>query len=320
MALASACWARAADRRPIAWRAAAGRALRAAQAAGRHDGPDRCMGVGAGRGGVQGAAALLICSAARKAAGSRAAGLRAAAGRAWRSARPINANYKLLRHKPMPATSRCQLQLVDRWPPEPAATPPACRPVTLVLAWRRIFIEFIFEYRPVLSVALDRVVENQMPPTSAAEEVTRCQTTASQTTASQPRPARHAQFPCARPDHDRAGHDEAGHNGAASVPVGGGAPQGLSWSWELDFETLVAALNEPAPWNRPPRRPWSAAVRRVPQTRAVPTRAPQPPVPPVSGTPVSGTPVPSRAYPGVRYPGVRHPGVRYPGVRHRGLG
>jgi hypothetical protein len=27
--------------------------------------------------------------------------------------------------------------------------------------------------------------------------------------------------------------------------------QGLSWSWELDFETLLAALNEPALWNRP---------------------------------------------------------------------
>jgi uncharacterized membrane protein YgcG len=29
--------------------------------------------------------------------------------------------------------------------------------------------------------------------------------------------------------------------------------QGLSWSWELDFEGLLAALNVPAPWNRPVR-------------------------------------------------------------------
>ena len=63
------------------------------------------------------------------------------------------------------------------------------------------------------------------------------------------------------------------------LPVGGAAPQGLSWSWELDFETVVAALNEPAPWNRPPRRPrsavWSRAppLRAVPPSRAVPPRA-----------------------------------------------
>jgi Domain of unknown function (DUF222) len=28
-----------------------------------------------------------------------------------------------------------------------------------------------------------------------------------------------------------------------------GATEGLSWSWHLDFEALVAALSEPAPWN-----------------------------------------------------------------------
>lgn len=30
--------------------------------------------------------------------------------------------------------------------------------------------------------------------------------------------------------------------------------QGLSWSWELDFDALLAALSEPAPWNRPAPR------------------------------------------------------------------
>jgi uncharacterized protein DUF222 len=30
-----------------------------------------------------------------------------------------------------------------------------------------------------------------------------------------------------------------------------GAPQGLAWSWELDFDALQAALDGPAPWNRP---------------------------------------------------------------------
>jgi hypothetical protein len=31
-----------------------------------------------------------------------------------------------------------------------------------------------------------------------------------------------------------------------------GASEGLSWSWHLDLETLLTALAEPAPWNRPP--------------------------------------------------------------------
>ena len=30
-----------------------------------------------------------------------------------------------------------------------------------------------------------------------------------------------------------------------------GVPQGLAWSWELDFDALQAALDGPAPWNRP---------------------------------------------------------------------
>jgi hypothetical protein len=37
--------------------------------------------------------------------------------------------------------------------------------------------------------------------------------------------------------------------------------QGLSWSWQLDFDALMTALNEPAPWNRPaPVAPVSAAA------------------------------------------------------------
>ncbi len=27
------------------------------------------------------------------------------------------------------------------------------------------------------------------------------------------------------------------------------ASEGLSWTWELDFETLLAALQEPPPWS-----------------------------------------------------------------------
>jgi hypothetical protein len=50
----------------------------------------------------------------------------------------------------------------------------------------------------------------------------------------------------------------AGEARGAFVPAAGGSTvaadalgAGLSWSWELDFETLLAALSEPAPWNRP---------------------------------------------------------------------
>ncbi len=39
--------------------------------------------------------------------------------------------------------------------------------------------------------------------------------------------------------------DVAGDDGTAGVLRGG-----LRWSWELDFETLLAALSEPASWNR----------------------------------------------------------------------
>jgi Domain of unknown function (DUF222) len=49
------------------------------------------------------------------------------------------------------------------------------------------------------------------------------------------------------------------------VALAEGWPQGLQWSWELDFEALLAALSQPAPWNRP----------------AGP--APTPPVPPPGG-------------------------------------
>src|SRR5262249_29071488 len=36
-------------------------------------------------------------------------------------------------------------------------------------------------------------------------------------------------------------------------PPADGGDEGLSWSWHLDIETLLAALAEPAPWNRAPR-------------------------------------------------------------------
>ena len=57
-----------------------------------------------------------------------------------------------------------------------------------------------------------------------------------------------------------AGTAQADAAQAADTDVlSGGGPQGLSWSWELDFETLLAALSEPAPWNRPLPRAGSGS-------------------------------------------------------------
>src|SRR6266568_6067471 len=62
--------------------------------------------------------------------------------------------------------------------------------------------------------------------------------------------------------------------------------EGLSWSWELDFDALLAALNEPAPWNRPaPRSPAPA-----PSTAPVPPSTPAPVPPSAPATPAENTP------------------------------
>jgi Domain of unknown function (DUF222) len=50
-------------------------------------------------------------------------------------------------------------------------------------------------------------------------------------------------------------HARPATSGGAQDPGPGAgdaaAPQGLAWSWELDFDALQAALDAPAPWNRP---------------------------------------------------------------------
>jgi hypothetical protein len=63
------------------------------------------------------------------------------------------------------------------------------------------------------------------------------------------------------PGPDEPGPDEQGGDPAPGEGAGADAPQGLSWSWELDLETLTAVLNEPASWNRPPAStPTSSAA------------------------------------------------------------
>ncbi len=66
------------------------------------------------------------------------------------------------------------------------------------------------------------------------------------------------------------------------------AGQGLSWSRELDFETLMSVLNEPAPWNtrRPdPRPPHTPHTPHTPPAPPAPHTPPAPPAPPAPDTP-----------------------------------
>jgi len=72
--------------------------------------------------------------------------------------------------------------------------------------------------------------------------------------------------------------------------------QGLSWSWELDFDALLAALNEPAPWNRPATRdPAPAPPAPAPPAPAPPAPAPPAPAPPAPAPPAPAPPAPPPA-------------------------
>src|SRR5215472_16946595 len=68
------------------------------------------------------------------------------------------------------------------------------------------------------------------------------------------------QYPSLGLSKDQMGNGEEGAmpGAADEMPLG---DQGLSWSWGLDFDALMAALNEPAPWNRPaPAAPATATA------------------------------------------------------------
>jgi hypothetical protein len=59
----------------------------------------------------------------------------------------VTAGRASWRHgRPMPATSRCQLQLVARWPARARDDSPACMPLMQVLAGREPLNEFLFEH------------------------------------------------------------------------------------------------------------------------------------------------------------------------------
>ena len=69
---------------------------------------------------------------------------------------------------------------------------------------------------------------------------------------------------------------------------------GLSWSWDLDFETLLTALAEPAPWNRP-ASPTPKPMPRpsTPNSATPPSPAPGPATPPSPAPGPATPPLPS---------------------------
>jgi hypothetical protein len=69
--------------------------------------------------------------------------------------------------------------------------------------------------------------------------------------------------------------------------------QGMSWSWELDFEALMTALNQPAPWNRPLR--WA------------PSPAPDPTSDPPSSSDPASSPDPASSSDPALVPAVAPP-------------
>ncbi len=63
-----------------------------------------------------------------------------------------------------------------------------------------------------------------------------------------------------------APHSEAAHSGATRVEAShSGTPSqdGLSWSWELDPTALLAAVSEPARWNRPACSATESSVQTI---------------------------------------------------------
>ncbi len=69
--------------------------------------------------------------------------------------------------------------------------------------------------------------------------------------------------------------------------------EGLSWTWDLDVEALLAALNEPAPWSRPARstaRPPSPASANLANSPATTTGTDPIEVDPAEGNPVEVAP------------------------------
>jgi Domain of unknown function (DUF222) len=97
----------------------------------------------------------------------------------------------------------------------------------------------------------------------------------------------------ARPPADMVGPAEDVAEPDAAGPAEGAAPcGGLAWSWGMDFDALLAALSEPAPWNvpvRPAPAPVAAApVRPAPVSPVPPPAAGEPAAPVVSDSAAAG--------------------------------
>ena len=73
---------------------------------------------------------------------------------------------------------------------------------------------------------------------------------------------------------------------------------GLRWSWELDFDALLAALSEPAPWNRPVRLPPAKSAQDPgadPGAASAPDRSAGPS--PIADRDSAGEPAPATSGP-----------------------
>ena len=102
---------------------------------------------------------------------------------------------------------------------------------------------------------------------------------------------------------------------AANVPAGPIPGEGLAWSWELDFDALLTALTEPAPWNRP-IRPVSSATApsaAAPSAAASPGAADLPGADPPAADP-PGADLPGADSPAADPPGADSPAADSPGA------
>jgi hypothetical protein len=96
----------------------------------------------------------------------------------------------------------------------------------------------------------------------------------------------------------------------SAASAGIGARAGLSWSWHLDLDTLLAALAEPAPWNHLPKRavrqPEPDAAQATPVGTDLADATPAGPTPagptPAGTSPAGATPTGSLP-PGAGLPG-----------------
>src|SRR5262245_39022429 len=76
-----------------------------------------------------------------------------------------------------------------------------------------------------------------------------------------------------------------------------GEREGLSWSWDLDFEALMTALTEPAPWHRPIRTTTAPSASHAPAAPAGTGQQPESPAAAADDDPSASAGAPAGACP-----------------------